>query len=62
MAYENIRELLPIEGQKVVMVSQHSEEEWMADSPAYIMLMFESGLTMRIIIDDRQMILVSSSP
>lgn len=50
--YVNVRDLLPVEGMRVVSVTQHDEVDWLCGMPAFVMLIFENGYTVRIIIDD----------
>lgn len=50
--YANVRELLPVEGQRVVSVTQHDEADWLCGYPAYVMLIFENGYTLRVLVTD----------
>lgn len=48
--YANVRELVPLEGQRVVMVSQHDEVDWLCGLPAHVSLHFENGWTLKVCI------------
>lgn len=52
--YANIRERLPVEGLRVVSVTQHDEVDWLCGLPAFIMLIFENGYTLRVEVTDEE--------
>lgn len=58
MTYANIRELLPVVGRYVLDVTQHDEDEWLIAGEAYIMLHFDNGSTLRIVIEDDERVAV----
>ena len=41
--YANIRELLPLEGRRVALVTQHDEVDYMAGGPAFVEILFDDG-------------------
>ena len=61
MSYSNIRELLPIEGRRVLLVSQQDEADWLAGEPAYILIGFDDGTTLRVIVEDDERVFVRRS-
>ena len=51
--YVNIRDILkPVIGQKLVEITQHDDAEFAAGKDSYVMLMFESGTTVKFNIAD----------
>lgn len=59
MNYTTIRELLPVEGLRVVLVTQHDEFEYLIDGLAYVCLHFENGMTVTVFINESDRLLVS---
>ena len=51
-SYSTIRELLPIVGRRVLDVTQHDDVDWLCGLPAFIVLHFDDGTMMRIIVED----------
>lgn len=41
--YATIRELLPLEGRRVALVTQHDEVDYMAGGPAFVQILFDDG-------------------
>lgn len=50
--YANARELVPVEGLRVIMVTQHDEVDYMCGEPAFVALHFEDGTTVKFIVED----------
>lgn len=50
--YANVRELLPIEGRRVALVTQHDEIDWLAGEPAFIQIHFEDGASITFVFDE----------
>lgn len=41
--YANIRELLPVEGRRVALVTQHDELDYLTGEPAFVQIHFDDG-------------------
>lgn len=57
MTYATIRDpdlLGGLIGRRVLEVTQHDEAEWLAGYPAYFMLMFDDGSTLRVVVEDQE--------
>lgn len=50
MEWANIREVLPIEGRQIVMITQHDEMDYLADGVAFFCLHLDDGSTLRIVV------------
>lgn len=48
--YANIRELLPVEGLRIMMVTQQDEIEWLCGEPAFFCLHLDNGSTIRVVV------------
>lgn len=59
MPYANIRELLPAIGLKILHISQHDEDEWIAGHPAYFTLHFDDGSSLTVIVEDERVVVVT---
>ena len=50
--YANIRELMPLEGRRVMLVTQHDEADWLAGDPAFVQIHFDDGSSIMFIFEE----------
>ena len=50
--YANIRELLPIAGKTIALVTQHDEVDFLAGDPAFIQIHFDDGSSITFMFEE----------